>query len=150
MKWRPNESLEENCIDGYRLANASIHCGAGGLSPVTNASDGGARLCGGVAMSRNACAQPSEGLWEVCFGHGSRQTHQSQHGFPLLTHLPAHLHNEDTVTRYVRDVVSIARSRKCVTLSGARNCTVFTSHADSKSEYSEICRLQNSDRQNEN
>ncbi|KAL9184994.1 hypothetical protein ACHAXT_002771 [Thalassiosira profunda] len=64
LRWRPLSTLDdENCIPGYRLANSTIHCGVGGLSPITNASDG-TQLCGGVPMISKWCMMPEEGRWE--------------------------------------------------------------------------------------
>ena len=63
MRWQPTTVNDmENCPPHYRLANATIHCGIGDLSPINVSSDG-KRYCGGVPMQPNYCTLPTAGGW---------------------------------------------------------------------------------------
>ncbi|EJK72405.1 hypothetical protein THAOC_06067 [Thalassiosira oceanica] len=65
LRWRPDDSVEaDNCIPGYRLDDShELHCGLGDRSPITNATDGATKLCGGIPMTPGYCAQPKYGVW---------------------------------------------------------------------------------------
>ncbi len=75
LRWQPASTTttttttttvnDNNCNPRFRLANATIHCGYVGISPLTIASSGtdGRRLCGGVPMEPNYCVLPSQGSW---------------------------------------------------------------------------------------
>jgi len=66
LRWRPQDMNNNNCLT--RLANSTIHCGVGGLSPINNAtlSNGEVKYyCGGVPMVPNYCLLPSNGSWEL-------------------------------------------------------------------------------------
>ena len=63
MRWQPTTvNDKENCPPHYRLANATIHCGIGDLSPINVSSDG-KQYCGGVPMQPNYCTLPTAGGW---------------------------------------------------------------------------------------
>ena len=66
LRWKSQDMNDNNCLT--RLANTTIHCGVGGLSPITNTtlSNGEVRYyCGGVPMVPNHCLLPSKGSWEI-------------------------------------------------------------------------------------
>jgi hypothetical protein len=64
-RWRPSSvNDDENCPPGYRLANATIHCGINDLSPLYVSSDG-KRYCGGVPMQPSYCTLPTAGGWDA-------------------------------------------------------------------------------------
>ena len=72
MRWQPSMSMnEDNCIERFRLANATIHCGVGELSPITNKSSNDLKLCGGVKMESNYCVMPVEGVFSSAQGEVS-------------------------------------------------------------------------------
>lgn len=65
LRWKPQD-MNDNCLT--RLANTTIHCGVGGLSPITNITSSSGEVqyyCGGVPMIPNHCLLPSEGSWEL-------------------------------------------------------------------------------------
>ncbi|KAL7542087.1 hypothetical protein ACHAXR_011507 [Thalassiosira sp. AJA248-18] len=66
MRWNPI-SIGNNCLPGFQLANTTIHCGMGDLSPLTTDSDG-TKYCGGVKMEPNYCILPVEGGWSTPIG----------------------------------------------------------------------------------
>ena len=51
MRWQPISTDDDNCLPGFQLANATIHCGVNDLSPITKDSDG-SEYCGGVKWSQ--------------------------------------------------------------------------------------------------
>ncbi|KAL7532334.1 hypothetical protein ACHAXR_004566, partial [Thalassiosira sp. AJA248-18] len=61
MRWKPI-STRHNCLPGFQLANTTLHCGVGKLSPLTTDSDG-TKYCGGVKLEPNHCLLPIEGRW---------------------------------------------------------------------------------------
>lgn len=63
MRWQPI-SNDDNCLPGFQLANTTIHCGVGDLSPITRDSEG-REYCGGVKMEPNACVLPESGRFIV-------------------------------------------------------------------------------------
>jgi len=65
MRWEPSLDTEsDNCIPRFRLANSTIHCGVGNVSPL-NVSFDGPKYCGGVKMEPNSCVLPLEGRWPL-------------------------------------------------------------------------------------
>ncbi|KAL7543573.1 hypothetical protein ACHAXR_012898 [Thalassiosira sp. AJA248-18] len=66
MRWNPI-SIDNNCLPGFQLANSTIHCGIGDLTPLTTDSDG-TEYCGGVKMKPNYCILPTEGAWTTPVG----------------------------------------------------------------------------------
>ena len=67
LRWSPLD-VADNCYPGFRLANATLHCGIGTPSPlpVPLATDlDGRRYCGGVELEPNSCTLPSEGTWKL-------------------------------------------------------------------------------------
>ncbi len=62
MRWKTSGNEEDSCPPRFRLANATIHCGIGGMSPINVSSDG-TRYCGGVLMQPNYCTLPTAGGW---------------------------------------------------------------------------------------
>lgn len=66
MRWQPKSTTDgsNNCLPRFQLANATIHCGAGDLVPLTTSSNG-EEYCGGVRMEPNYCMLPMEGHWAV-------------------------------------------------------------------------------------
>lgn len=67
-RWEPLlvDEEEDSCLT--RLANATIHCGVGGLIPLTNTtSESGEKqyYCGGVKMKPNYCILPKRGSWKL-------------------------------------------------------------------------------------
>ena len=62
MRWQPISTDDDNCLPGFQLANATIHCGVNDLSPITKDSDG-SEYCGGVKMEPNFCVMPINGTW---------------------------------------------------------------------------------------
>ena len=73
-RWEPLlvDGEEDSCLT--RLANATIHCGVGGLIPLTNTtSESGEKqyYCGGVKMEPNYCILPKRGSWKLPDYHPS-------------------------------------------------------------------------------
>ena len=67
MRWKPVASANDatgNCYPGFRLANATLHCGIKDASPLTK-DHAGTHYCGGVELEPNSCILPTEGRWEA-------------------------------------------------------------------------------------
>jgi hypothetical protein len=98
LRWQPARTIgtttavnDNNCNPRFRLANATIHCGFAGISPLTNASGtDGRRLCGGVPMEPNYCVLPSQGSWISAATSILSSTEELPSKFPPLT-LPRRL-----------------------------------------------------------
>ena len=73
MRWQLNETIQDNCIAGYRIAaNTTLTCGRSvAHSDVTYLTQQheGVNYCAGVEFQPNSCVEPMFGYWKAPEGN---------------------------------------------------------------------------------
>lgn len=75
LRWQLNDTIEDNCIAGYRVAaNTTLTCGVSvannDVTYLTQQHDG-VNYCAGVEFQPNSCVEPMFGYWKAPEGNSS-------------------------------------------------------------------------------